>query len=87
VFARHNAEHPASSERFERFLVLTQPPRMDRNETTDKGYINQRAVLAHRADLVASLYREPAGDEVIRVTDHGDGCPAPAVDGPVGGVG
>ena len=37
---------------------------MDDGEITDKGYINQRAVLARRADKVAALYGE--GPEVIR---------------------
>jgi feruloyl-CoA synthase len=67
VFRRHNAELRGSSERFVRFMVLTVPPRMDRNETTDKGYLNQRAVLTHRADLVARLYEEVPPEEVTAV--------------------
>ncbi|MDB5407562.1 MAG: hypothetical protein JWL84_2474, partial [Rhodospirillales bacterium] len=31
------------------------------------GSINQRAVLANRAALVAALYAEPPGDEVITI--------------------
>ena len=50
---QHNREHESSSERFLRCIVLTTAPRLDQNETTDKGYINQLAVLTHRADLVA----------------------------------
>ena len=46
-------------------MILTTPPRLDQNETTDKGYINQIAVLNHRADLVAQLYAEMPGAEVI----------------------
>jgi feruloyl-CoA synthase len=37
------------------------PPSIDRSEITDKGYINQRAVLANRAALVERLYAAPAG--------------------------
>jgi len=49
-----------------RLLVLGEPPSIDANEITDKGYINQRAVLERRAALVERLY---AGDErVILVT-------------------
>ena len=37
-----------------RCLMLTEPPSIDANEITDKGYLNQRAVLAKRAALVDS---------------------------------
>ena len=39
-----------------RAVVLAEPPSIDRGEVTDKGSINQRAVLTHRADLVDALY-------------------------------
>ena len=35
---------------------MTEPPQIDGNEITDKGYINQRAVLERRAALVERLY-------------------------------
>ena len=35
---------------------MTEPPSIDANEITDKGYINQRAVLERRAALVEKLY-------------------------------
>ena len=34
-------------------------PDIDKGEVTDKGSINQRAVLAARKDLVETLYAEP----------------------------
>src|SRR5690348_3281003 len=68
TFARHNQEYPSSSGRIERVLLLTVPPQLDANETTDKGYINQIAVLRNRADLVELLYMEPAPAEVILAT-------------------
>jgi feruloyl-CoA synthase len=43
--------------------VMNQPPSLDRGEVTDKGSINQRAVLTHRAGLVEQLYA--GGDGVI----------------------
>jgi hypothetical protein len=46
-------------------LLLSVPPQLDANETTDKGYINQIAVLRNRADLVELVYAEPAPAEVI----------------------
>jgi feruloyl-CoA synthase len=45
-----------SASRVARAVVLTVPPSIDKGEITDKGSINQRAVLKERADVVASLY-------------------------------
>jgi feruloyl-CoA synthase len=53
---RLHAAGTGSATRPARLLVLTEPPHIDRGEVTDKGSINQRAVLAHRADLVERLY-------------------------------
>ena len=46
-----------SSNRVARAIILEEPPSLDRGEMTDKGSINQRAVLASRKDLVDELYR------------------------------
>jgi len=54
----YNVDHPASSTRIVRILLMAEPPNADANEITDKGYINQRAVLEARADLVAALYSD-----------------------------
>jgi feruloyl-CoA synthase len=54
----HNHDHPGSSHRIARALILTEPPSIDAGEITDKGYINQRAVLARRAALVEALYSD-----------------------------
>ena len=56
ALARHNAAHPGSSTRIARALLVAEPPSIDRGEITDKGYINQRAVLDCRADLVERLF-------------------------------
>ncbi|TAN56664.1 MAG: feruloyl-CoA synthase [Betaproteobacteria bacterium] len=48
-----------------RALIAQEPPSIDANEITDKGYINQRAVLEKRAALVAALYQTPLPAEVI----------------------
>ena len=45
-----------SANRIARLCLLADPPAIDRGEITDKGSINQRAVLAHRADTVARLH-------------------------------
>ncbi len=62
---RYNHEHPVSSRRVARALLLCEPPALDAGEITDKGYINQRAVLTRRAGEVARLYAEPVDAAVI----------------------
>jgi len=50
-------ESTGSSNRVARAIVLEEPPSLDAGEMTDKGSINQRAVLERRKDLVEELYR------------------------------
>jgi feruloyl-CoA synthase len=45
-----------SANRIARMCLLSQPPTLDRGEITDKGSINQRAVLSLRADVVSALH-------------------------------
>jgi feruloyl-CoA synthase len=59
------ASSRGTSNRVTRALLLTEPPSLDIGEMTDKGSINQRAVLVHRARLVEELYAEPPGPDVI----------------------
>ncbi len=48
-----------------RALVMATPPDADAGEITDKGYINQAAVLAHREELVQALHaRSPHSDAI-----------------------
>jgi feruloyl-CoA synthase len=61
----HNESNPSGSRRIGRALLMTEPPNIDANEITDKGYLNQRAVLDHRAGLVERLYREGGPDVVV----------------------
>jgi feruloyl-CoA synthase len=54
--------HLGSSGRVARLLVMSRPAGLDAGEITDKGYVNQRRVLANRAHLVDLLYDdEPVG--------------------------
>ena len=48
-----------TSTRVCRAILLAEPPSLDVGEMTDKGSINQRRVLAHRAILVEQLYADP----------------------------
>jgi feruloyl-CoA synthase len=54
-----------TSRRIMRAILLVEPPSLDIGEMTDKGSINQRAVLAHRAALVEELYADPPPANVI----------------------
>ena len=50
------ARATGSASRVERILLLAEPPSLDAGEITDKGSLNQRAVLQRRAEAVAALY-------------------------------
>ncbi len=61
-------EATGSSGRITRALMMDEPPNIDANEITDKGYINQRAVLMRRSGLVDRLYADQADPEVIHLS-------------------
>ena len=65
--ARHNRDNPGSSTTVRRVLVQLVPPAIDANEITDKGYLNQRAVIAHRAAEVERLFAADPDPAVIRI--------------------
>ncbi|WP_395105117.1 feruloyl-CoA synthase [Actinomadura sp. SCN-SB] len=65
ALARLNTGVTGSSRRIERALILDEPASLAEGEITDKGYINQRAVLDRRAHLVDLLHTEPVPEEVI----------------------
>ena len=52
------AHATGSASRIARAVLMTEPPSIDRGEITDKGSINQRAVLAHRAETVERLHAD-----------------------------
>ena len=56
---------PGSSTHPARALVASEPLSIDANEITDKGYINQRAVLERRAGLVELLHADTLSPGVI----------------------
>ncbi|MFA6264446.1 MAG: feruloyl-CoA synthase [Pseudolabrys sp.] len=59
------AEAKGSSARVERIILMAEPPSMDKGEATDKGSINQRAVLTTRAALVNQLYADAPSPAVV----------------------
>jgi feruloyl-CoA synthase len=54
-----------SSTRITRAILMAELPSMDKSEMTDKGSINQRAVLRNRAPLVDEVYGTPLSSRVI----------------------
>lgn len=57
------AASTGSANRIARALLMAEPPSIDKGEVTDKGSINQRAVLKHRDALVQALH----GDQVAGI--------------------
>ncbi|MBR7519466.1 feruloyl-CoA synthase [Pseudomonas juntendi] len=55
-----NRDAQGNASRIEWLALLEEPPSIDAGEITDKGSINQRAVLQRRAALVEALYRREA---------------------------
>ncbi len=65
LLAAFNRVAGGSSRRIARLILMDDPPSLDTGELTDKGSINQRAVLALRADTVEELYAEPPSARTI----------------------
>lgn len=65
ALAQLAAKGSGSSTHPTRALLMEDPPSIDDNEITDKGYINQRAVLLRRAAMVERLYAGQPDSDVI----------------------
>lgn len=62
---RFAAAATGSSTRIERLILIDTLPSIDSAELTDKGSLNQRAVVENRAAAVAALYADPPPADVI----------------------
>jgi feruloyl-CoA synthase len=60
VLNRLNQAATGSANRVARAILLAEPPSIDKGEVTDKGSINQHAVLKHRDALVQALHADTA---------------------------
>ena len=58
------------STRICRLVLMAEPPSLDAGEATDKGSINQRAVLTRRAALVEDLYASAPSINVIAIDER-----------------
>jgi feruloyl-CoA synthase len=72
ALAAFAARQAGSSTRVEHAILLEQPPALDAGEITDKGSINQKAVLQHRRPLVEQLYGAPGPGLLVDVSDRSD---------------
>lgn len=66
---KYNERFPGSSTRIARAMLLDSPPSIDAGEITDKGHINQRGVLALRAEAMQRLYCAEAGSKDCLIFD------------------
>jgi feruloyl-CoA synthase len=66
-FAAHNGSTSGTSGRVKRVILMAEPPSVDGHEITDKGYVNQRATLERRKNLVDRLYETPLAAGVIEI--------------------
>ena len=67
----HNAANPASSQRVERFAVMAAGASIGAGEVTDKGYVNQGAVLARRQSLVELLFEPEVQPGIFLIDKEG----------------
>ncbi|HXW18062.1 MAG TPA: AMP-binding protein, partial [Candidatus Acidoferrales bacterium] len=58
-----------SSNRVVRAILVEEPPSLDDGEITDKGSLNQRAVIERRAALIEQLYAVEASNTILRITE------------------
>ena len=66
ALSTYNTSQGGSSSMIRRIMLMTAPPSIDANEITDKGYINQRAALETRKELVEQLHaRKPVPKVII----------------------
>ncbi|MBV8439252.1 MAG: feruloyl-CoA synthase [Hyphomicrobiales bacterium] len=65
LLSAFNKAAGGSSGRLARLILMDDPPSLDTGEMTDKGSINQRAVLSHRASLVEELYADTPSARII----------------------
>jgi len=65
ALATLRAEGSGSSQCPARVLPQSEPPSADAGEITDKGYVNQRAVLDRRADEVELLHTQPLHPRIV----------------------
>lgn len=72
LLERLNRAATGSANRIARLRLLEEAPSLDHGEVTDKGSINQRAVLARRAALIEAIYA--GGDGKVMLAEPAAEC-------------
>lgn len=67
LLEKFSVHSTGSSNRVARAILLEEPPSLDAGEITDKGSLNQRAILDRRAPLVQELYSSAESSRVLRI--------------------
>jgi feruloyl-CoA synthase len=67
ALTRYNGRSLGSSTRIVRALLLDEPPSVEASEITDKGYVNQAAVLSRRSADVDRLYAAVPDEQILIV--------------------
>jgi feruloyl-CoA synthase len=64
------ASATGNSNRVVRAILAEEPPSLDAGEITDKGSLNQRAVLQRRAAIVEELYAPELSPRILRIKEN-----------------
>ncbi|MBH0093669.1 AMP-binding protein [Pseudoalteromonas sp. SCQQ13] len=64
LLKEYNETHYSNSTRVCRFAFLPQPPSIEKNEITDKGYLNQRVLLGNWSDLVDKMHNKEKASSI-----------------------
>jgi feruloyl-CoA synthase len=67
MLAEFAETHPGTSTAIRRAAILQDPPVIDAQELTEKGSVNQKAVLRNRAAVVGQLFAERLDQSLIEV--------------------
>ena len=70
LLAEFAETHPGTSTGVRRAAILNDPPGIDAQELTDKGSVNQKAVLRNRAALVEQLFAEHLDQSLIEIGER-----------------
>jgi feruloyl-CoA synthase len=67
MLAEFAETHPGTSTAVRRAVILDDPPAIDAQELTEKGSVNQKAVLRNRAAVVERLFAEGLDGSLIEI--------------------
>ena len=70
MLAEFAETHPGTSTAIRRAAILQDPPVIDAQELTEKGSVNQKAVLRNRAAVVGQLFAERLDQSLIEVGER-----------------